>query len=42
MSQNGDDNKLRPHTWRLESFALEYMTEMATTGGASDLCARYA
>ena len=42
MSQNGDDNQLRPHTWCWESFALEYMAEMATTGGASDLYARHA
>lgn len=25
--------------WRWESFALEYVTEVTTTGGASDLCA---
>jgi len=39
MSEGNDCNKLRPHTWCLESFALEYMAEMTTTGGTSDLYA---
>lgn len=42
MSQGSGGNEFRTHTWCWESFALEYVTKMATTGGTSDLYTRHA
>ena len=39
MSKDGDCNQFGSHTRCLESFPLEYMAEVATTSGASDLYA---
>jgi len=39
MSEGNNCDKLGPHTWCWESFTLEYMAEMTTTCGTSDLYA---